>query len=369
MPDSAHFNDDFGRWYRSLDIGSDPQLIERRKKGIAGLVQQANAADVEALVRVAFKSQHVADSDALARLRRPLKDADDGFPMQGNDRELQVLSAAALAELFRQPGDLAATAALSVSAGALGGLRRLDLPLDLAGAAEAAIDKQGEERRQQARLQRRSAPSFSTTEYDKATAAVRSAVDTNTAIAAFSAVTTAARAAFSELTSYWSQSVGDLQALLAVQDEELQMLWWLVGERSWDFDCPFRSVAPGARPLVFAKELAGLTAFLPGPRSVRALLSRCGVTEEQSLTVAACVNAGNLGWQRRLLQGPEPSPVTRPIHFAICRHLETGEDTAWVAGWAAAAGVGATDALPAVKLGLLFYRERLLTVPRTTGLP
>lgn len=55
----------------------------------------------------------------------------------------------------------------------------------------------------------------------------------------------------------------------------------------------------------------------------------------------------------------EPSPIAQPLHFAIKRKLETGDDTAWVAGWSAVTGIDSRYTLPGIELGNLFYRERL----------
>src|SRR5262245_44910240 len=132
MTNESTFNEDFARWYRSLDFGSDPETYEKRRAGTYALAGQATPKEIEALVRVALKSRHSASSDELDRLRKPLRDADAHFPTQGNDRELQIIAAAVLSELLRRSNPTSHAAALALSTAFVAGMRRHDLPLDLA---------------------------------------------------------------------------------------------------------------------------------------------------------------------------------------------------------------------------------------------
>ena len=147
---------------------------------------------------------------------------------------------------------------------------------------------------------------------------------------------------------------------VSIQDEELQMLWWLMGQRSWDYNCPFSAVPVPAQPLAFAKELADSTEFLPGPPSVKALLSRAGLEERKSVMIPAAINAVAPERLAQVVGEEDPSPVSSPIHFAIKRQLETGAGDTWVPGWAATTDVSADHAVSPLLLGVLFYRERLL---------
>ena len=147
---------------------------------------------------------------------------------------------------------------------------------------------------------------------------------------------------------------------LRAQDEELDMLWWLTGQRSVDCDCTFDAIGSNARPLVLAKELADKTTCFPGPASVKGILSRAGLREGEKVSIAAAVNAAAAQWNRWELGATDPSPVSMPVHTAIKLRWETGSDVAWTETWAASVGVEDGYALSALTLGNLFYRERLL---------
>src|SRR5207237_25124 len=46
-----------------------------------------------------------------------------------------------------------------------------------------------------------------------------------------------------------------VSAQLKAQDEELEMLWWLIGSRSTSLDCAFSDISPTAAPFILATEL------------------------------------------------------------------------------------------------------------------
>lgn len=360
--DVNNMHQDFPRWYRVVSIEDDLDRVQRRWVGVSALVASATRAEIEAMIRLAFRTKQVPIPSALARVRQEFKSADELFDMQGNDRELEILCGATLAVLFERGGDRGATAALAMTTTALDGARAPVTPMDLVALAEHTIAHVSETHRKRPDLEsqmKKEGPKF---DFDKAAAKVKEQPNAEGFASAFALAAEATRAALAQVTQRMAGAVSAAGRFIAIQDEELEMLWWLVGGRSWDLDRDFTAVATAAQPLVLAKELASSTQALPGPLSVKALLSRAGLKENTTLAIPVAVNACDDGWLRGLLQGVNVSPVSLPIHFAIQRKLETGDATSWLAGWAAAADVGVDHAVSPLSLGNLFYRERLLAI-------
>ena len=297
---------------------------------------------------------------AIAERLEGLKAADDTFEMSGNDRELQVLAAACLTLLMEREGLVGAFAAIAATTAGIGGARKPDLPMDLAALGEAAILRCGEATRQRPSLGTLDPNDMTKFTFEKASAKVREQFSVENVATAFALAADETRAVMRRFVENESARVSQIGRFLRVQDEELQMLWWLTGRRSWDYDCAFDAIAVDAQPLVFGNELADSTEFLPGPRSVKAILSRAGLMERKKLSIPTAVNAADSKWLQTLIGEADPSPVSTPLHATIKRQLETGAGEAWVAGWASSTGVSATHALSALALGDFFYRERLL---------
>ncbi|WP_160121361.1 GTPase-associated system all-helical protein GASH [Rhodovarius lipocyclicus] len=353
---------DFPRWHTAIGLGDDEARRQARWAGVSTIAADGDSMNIEALLRLAYKSRQPAAAAQVAKIREAYKVADPAFEMSGNDREMQVLAGAALAELMNRGGVAGAEAALAVSGAALGGARKANLPIDLLVLAEDALDRLADSARTRPSLKMHTQTEAPKLDFAKAIAKAQEAPNGPGFAEALVLAAEATRAALTIMTRRQTSAVNALDAFISVQDEELQMLWWLIGQRSEDLDCAFDAVPDAAQALVFAKELAGHTNESPGPPSIKGILSRAGLKERRKFPLATAINAVDPAWLASVVPEKELSPVSTPIHFGIKRQLETGAGDAWVAGWAAAVGVPPTLAFSQLALGVQFYRERLLVL-------
>jgi hypothetical protein len=352
---------DFARWYATVSVDHDVARRDARWEGVSAVVTDAERPTVEALLRLAFGGRALPATQTVHAIRQAFSAADETFEMSGNDRELQILAAASLVVLMEDLDEAeGSTAALAASTAFFAGARKPDLPMDLAALAEAAIVKRADAIRVRPSLAAFATASVPKFKFETAVAKLREKADFNGVAEAF---TVAADLTRTNLLAVAERSAKGFQAVdsfIRVQDEELQMLWWLTGQRSEVYDCAFETVGADAQPFIFAMELADHTEFPPGPPSVKALMSRAGLKEGRKISIATAVNAVRPAVLAHLVSEADCSPLSTPLHAAIKRQLETGAGMAWVAGWAATAGVDEAYALPGLTLGELFYRERLL---------
>lgn len=353
----CEMNENFVRWYETLVVGSDDARRSARWKGLLALVENADRQIIEALVRLALETRQTPPAAPLESIRNSFKSTDDGFEMTGNDAELKVLAAATLAELMEGDDELAALATLSISTAEFGGGRKGELVRSLRLLSDAALQRIAQTVRARPTVQVDG--ELPKLDFESAAAKAREQGWEHVATA-FSLFGKNVRAALQTMAERQADASDKLVKFVRVQDEELQMLWWLIGGRSWSYDAAFDALPPAAHSLVVADDLAHFTQCLPGPQSISSLMLRSGVKERRKISVVSAINAAAPEWLKKVLGEHEPSPVTTPLHSAIKRKLETGDDEAWVAGWAATTGVGASFALTPLSLGNLFYRERLL---------
>jgi len=350
---------EFVRWYQSVDIGNDSERYQRRWDGLLATANEADKDDVETLVRLAYQSRQKPSQDRIQIIRKHFRDFDESFEMAGNDRELQVLAGATLAVMMERPEiDEAERAALAVTTTGLGGGRTTDLPLNLAALGERSIAALGESNRRRPSL---AAPGGAPKlDFESSISKVTEASNWEGVKQAFGLAAEDTNKALRTIALKHGNAIKNVATFIEVQDEELQMLWWLTGQYSEDYECPFSKVPSNAQPFVFASELADATAILPGPPSIKAILSRTVQKLRSKILVAEAVNSLESTWLERAIGDSDPSPVSTPLHFAIKRQLETGAGDAWIAGWAAATGVDPDFKLSRITLGEMFYRERLL---------
>ena len=360
MPDidAATMHEDFSRWYGAVSMGDDQARRQARWEGVCAIVGGADRNTVESLLRLAHRSRLKPVADVVEAFREAFKTTDDTFEMSGNDRELQILAGACLAVLMEAEEAVGAAAALSATTAEFGGSRHPDLSMDLGALAEQAILRHGGANRER--------PSFEdqlpTPRVDFKAAASKVIEDQSwEGIAeAFKLAANRANGTMRSIAAAREDDFRRIAEFLRAQDEELNMLWWLTNQRSSDCECEFDEIPSAARPLVLATELAAYTEFLPGPPSVKGILSRAGVRDREDVRIANAVNAADSAWLQGLVDGVDPSFLSTPVHAAIKRQLETGPGDAWVAGWAASAELNDDCALSGLALGNLFYRERLL---------
>jgi hypothetical protein len=351
--------EEFPRWYRLVGMGDNRERLELRWKGVVGLVENPDGKSIETMIAIALRTKPRPQATNVVSLRQIFKDIDDLFDMEENGRELEILCGSALATLFEDDGDTAAVAALSTTTASCGGVRTADFPMDLVGAANAAIARISDGRRTRPDLGKMTIATTPKISVEPENAALKQTFNGDFVAAALTALSKQTENAMLRFARSVSAVLKEAHNFAEIQDEELQMLWWLFGGRSTKMHRPFSDVSPEAQTFILAAELADITKFLPGPASVKPILSRAGLKERKKCSVPAAVNACEASLLGSLIDDMEPSPITQPLHFAIKRKLETGDETSWISAWSNITGIDAAFSLPAIELGNLFYRERL----------
>ncbi|MBG7622105.1 hypothetical protein I5R65_21750 [Herbaspirillum sp. AP02] len=347
---------DFAKWYEAVSIKPNPQAIALRNRNIQTIAGNLNRPTIEALIRLTFQSSQNASASELANLRATY--ALDGDAV--GDAELSLLAAATLFQALGKENATAGLAAMLVLTTSFGGLRSLEQPMDIVGMAKNTVKTLSDSSRRR--------PAFTnnkpTISVDAADAISKlQAIDTAQISAAFTALATATSNAVANLWRRQLQFETSVQKYVRMQDEELDMLWWLQGGRSNYQNLLFSEIPENQRPLILANELAQVTSTLPGPLAVEALLSRANISNDVSLTISAVLQDIPLDWIKSIYDeglATHISSVTTPIHEAFKRRLEVDGKSAWIPVWAAVCGLQETATLGSLDLSMLLYREILV---------
>ena len=358
MAKIPEMNSDFARWYAEsfMDEGAKREM---RWKGVVDVTTKATHLTAEVLTRLAFQTPVPASgrksedlSETYSKLMPVICGGDVGFDPTQSARELQILAAAALVRLVATLPD----AALIVTTASFAGSRQPDLPMDLAGAAEKGLVTLSARKHARTGIEelKLAAPKV---EFAVAPEAMQS-MDPTQWKAQLDKLHDATAALIERVVAGQNRVVELLHKQISLDEEELQMLWWLLGGFSRQLEKAFMEIDSSVRPLALAFELGEMTAVSPGPASIRAMLSRAGVGNEK-LKLADVTNAVDIGWAKSVSGSKLVSPVSTPIHFALEQRAELGSDDTWQSGWSGLTGLSVDVALPAVKLAELFYREHL----------
>jgi hypothetical protein len=349
---------DFARWYLDSFM-TDGVTRDMRWKGVIDIAAKAEFQVVEVLVRLAFPSKVPASgtknenlSEHYQTVLTTISGSDVAVDPTHNARELQVLAAAALVEAFKRSPD----AALAVSTASFGGARKPDLPMDLGELAEAALGDLSRTRRDRVDTK---TVQVAAAKLDFAVSAqAQQSMDAATWKVELERLRDNAATAINTLVTSQNRALNALNRQMTLDQEELQILWWLIGGYSEVGGADFDKIPAKARPLLLGYELGDLTNISPGPASIKAILSRAGVSSA-GLAIQDAVNAADLEWAMGQSESKGISPVTTPVHFALEKRAELGTTDSWQAGWAGVTGLPGDASMPADQLGVQFYREHL----------
>lgn len=349
---------DFARWYAEAFMDEGHVRTARWK----GVVDTAAAADLwmmEVLIRFAFATTASPDggkNESLATKHRTLllTISGNGTSMdpKANRRELQILSAAVLVRMLPAHSE----AAIAVLNASFGEKRNLDLPMDLIGLAKQALTEHS--RKMHAR------PDTRAFEIAVPKVDFQFSKESLTEMSPdlwkdeLNKLRDASQAAIRLVVENQNNVANLISRQIALGEEELQMLWWLIGGHSTIMDVPFEKIDASLKPLVFGMELGQLTKVSPGPASLVAMLSRAGLTNEVVKVVDAA-NAADADWIKDITRSPRISPVTTPLHFALEKRVDVNLDAGWVLLWTSMTGLADDASMPGIKLAEQFYREHL----------
>lgn len=350
--------DQFSSWYASMSFQQDAAFTEKRWTAIKGHVKGVTKTGLTLLARLAFRLKPQMGSPEVAALRQAFA----GDAAQPGDDELIMLSASALAAAMDSDADdMAALAATLVSSMSCGGLRELKQQMDLVGMADNVLHQLSETARRRPSLEQAKlvAPTV-----DKNDEALVQAVNSGELLNVAQALAVATNKAISAMARRQREFEAAVQKYVNIQDEELDILWWLEGGHSFDLSLDFSKVTAEHLPLAIARELGNLTKVLPGPPALSSLLSRTGLLDAPLQSIPDAVQGMPLDWLNKAVDGlPNDgiSALVTPILFAIQRRHEVHGNDDWIAVWATTTGLPREPVLSPIQFAAAAYREFSLT--------
>ncbi len=314
-------NSYFGDWYRAAGISPEGVPLSERWQGAASF--EVNASEISLLAQV-FYQLNPSDSLFPERFRKSINESDGTFPMSGNDRELIVLTGAALDDLMtRGSRDMADLAALCLVCGAAQNIRAAAVPQIPEIAAKYLSQRSVE----------RAKP-----EKDGKEEALKLAPE--------------------------------LQKLLLdfpIVSEESNLLWWLISETSRDVNKRWNEMPLGMACVLTGKEIADLTQIIPGPIAARAFLDRAIRSGRKrvaaSTSIADIVNETDKKWRGSHFSKPLPNGLQGilPLTHAVVLSVQASDDDAWQSIFKSTTGIAATEKGSPDAMAYQFYLEQLAT--------
>lgn len=345
--------EDFKKWISGLKIQPDEATAKARFAAVTDAASEATTETVTELMAVVFALPKVKpDPQAVESLVETIKAKDETFIGSGAETEIRLLAASTLVEIMAGNGAIAAWTAMAVATSLFDGRRKLtklSVPLE-----QIARDRL---RQLAGTMAQRPTLTPATVVPPKALAAPEE-LDVATVTKLVNAAMASAVTTSTSVANQHNKTMASYEGYLKRQDEELQVLWWVIGQRCRTLDVTFDKVAVEMRPLILGGELSSLIAHLPGPPSTKAILSRAGLKDADKVSLAGAITACSAEWVAKNEAG-SPSALVFPVHFAITRSAEVDGDE-WIAAYKATTGIDASTPLGALALAQQYLFEDMM---------
>jgi len=347
----------FADRYAAEGLAPSAEDIAAREAPFARIVEEITDAHILDLVSLYYGA---TDLD-LVWFREEFAKEDTRFSLVNNERETRLLAATILEELIGQEVHLSI---LGVVAGSVGGHRVPAQSKNLITVALEAMGRQSVDERKPAKAEVKIV-SVPTPKLSEELAAVP-ANDWPALITMLGRIRNEALTSTKTTAGQATAALTELNRQIALQREESQMLWWIVGGHSRTLERSFGAFGINQAALVGAVDLGDLTSVTRlGPVAALALLERViGLAKRSKGTTPNDLATTIDGLSREDLQRlnifPEDTPARlAPIMTAIELARTIGHG-AWHGRFFELTGLQATLKFEPTELAVQLYREHLL---------
>ena len=376
-------HDYFAAWLSGVNVQLTNDVAKSRWAAVKAVVQWVT--ESERALRLAASAVAVASvsSERREEISQALQQGDASFPMVGNDAELQVLAASAVAQLFEDEGAVADVAALGVATGTFGD-RDPEAAPGLAQLAREYLGRRALSVRVLVDAQHKASFTVGQAGYlaklsNEVSDALaedkdRGSVSPET-IEVLNKAVSKQKDYLAELANAEFSVSRRMIERLTVLSEENNIMWWLISGYSRELEKPRAQASTAELVLPSAQELASLiTREVPPAASseyLRHTLSSAKGEAPTQLTLMEAMGATALEW--RILATSVTLPGGTDCLFPLRTGLHIGRDAPDKDDWNRAlldgTGLSANFAAPPEEVGVQFLNELSLASRFTTSEP
>jgi hypothetical protein len=343
----------FPAWYIAAALEPKDEFLRKRWQAVTEVSNSISLAGAFELVRI-FYRMPPSDSAFLGNFEAAIQKHDAAFSAGSRPEELSVLAAAIITELHQSPSEIADLTSLAVTAYNCGGLGS-------PGAVPSVVDLHRDYLIHRSQDQRSSSDDDFETISTDLEAVFKKAENADEPLAAVEHVTEGTRQMLAALINRLSEMKRRQQLFR----EESDVLWWVAGGYSRDFNKPFGDFKSSSACIVVGKELADLVAEVSGPFAASAFINRILKTADDKLlamtTLTTAVNGVDLAWVKHLIAGGVNlgAEAFCPVTLALIEHGRSGGKS-WSGAYKVVSPVSPAAKMLGNDLSSQMYRECLL---------
>lgn len=351
MAGTASFADN----YKLGGLNPTPEIVGLRKPAFDKLLKELNSQQTLELLRLYYALPLPA---GIEWFRAAFAEADQSFTLVDNEREVTVLAGCLLSGAIDR-GDVGAI--LGVLAGAAGEQRTPTVLLGLVPTAREVADALAVSTRE-ATLVKKPFTQKPRGAYSTLADALATAGDWPKASELMKTLGDEAFEGTKNSLSQSNAAIPPLVTAVEVLQEQVNILWWLIGGYSRALDVPFPTLIPGLAGIMAGLDAASLSVSPIGPIATPALVGRLlGSVLETETSLADAVDHFPRNRFDNLALGNKLASVSDlcPVLGALQRARDVGPSPSWVASYTATTKLDPAARLKVRALSTQTYVEAL----------
>lgn len=347
----------FADWYSLVAPQFDSKRLEDRWNAAVAYADSLNVPDASGAARVLLNRTNVQPQhDAIRQLAKKI---DSTYISTDDALEIRVICAGATAHLLTKRSHAANAIALSVLCGIF---QRNDLESfvsEVAGICKRALITEAARVRDSDLV----FPVFSPKTINESLKAQAPPPDLPSVQSNLAGAITAVT---NSLSNYLGTANEAISQIRTVQQEESDILWWLMGAHSLKTNLPFSKTKQSELALIAAYDLASITRLTPGPAAAEAFLDhvlRFAASKKEKTSLQDAVNTMNAQVKGELGQSADHCHVPWdliPCYAAIPKSIEVGGGKGWETAFSTLTGLDAATPVKSTALAYQAYMERIL---------
>ncbi len=316
----------FSDWMRPACIGNDREALVLRWQTVSRLVNEGvSLENTMLLIKYSF-----GDLSCVAELewfQEEFKKDDVSFSMleENNRAELQCLAGIMLCLLLENMNEDASDIGTRVLSVKFFNLREVIGCAPIVQLAAEAVQRFASNGRKRPEIGEVVTIGLKKTIDDGIEAIVPGDWDTYTN--AIKVISTTSTRRFNHLAKSATESINQLKSFADVQDEELEMLWWLINSHSKRLSCSFSSLEIEALSTVAGIEIADITALDTEIPSLEAFIHRT-IPDHDNKTIGTIVKSSFEYIEQLISIDDYCDKFVTPCHYALKCLKEAGKE-AW----------------------------------------
>ena len=347
---------EFANLYKPVSFGHNIEIIEFRWSAVEKILSEIDFGLMLDLVRLVYGITS-CPQESIDIIVNEIKKHDPSFPSYGIDKEVKTIASAILAIIAIEGNVNSGKLCLPILTSEFSKYRKHDFNIDLLGMAETCVNKNSYAIRKRKDIAKVSPVSYKNS-FKDAIGELEGVVDADHITKVLNSFAAIVQKISSSQSLAFSEQVSQLNNMLKIQDEELQILWWINSGFSNIFNDDICNIDKQLAPIILGIEASQISENFCEPPSLNSIFGRLNLKKNEMVDVTGCISKAGSELKQLISGNVSYCPLILPVHFGIKMAIDVEGSDAWIPMWKKITKIENPDKTSEVDLAVQIFRER-----------